>query len=119
MKCFQVCTGKGKTITETWHRCIKIDGAYLFDHGENIEAYFKAVGYANANAMDALKHYKMHVSKKGDQFCTKEWFDGHLIANSFTLDVEGPVRYPDDKEGNFKGPTFLLKAFFSMLFKVF
>lgn len=89
-------------MTETWERSIKIDGAYLFDHGENIEAYFKAVGYANANAMDSLKNYKMHVWNKGYQFCTKEWFDGHLIANSFTLDVEGPVRYPDDKEGNFE-----------------
>ena len=31
----------------------------------------------------------------------REWFDGHLVSNTMTLDVEGPIRYPDDAEGDF------------------
>jgi hypothetical protein len=90
---------KGKTIIEQWERCVKISGAYVYEKGENLAAYFKAVGFPVDDIEASMKNYKMHVCYKDSTLNTKEWFDGHLIDNSMTLDVEGPIRYPDDAEG--------------------
>ena len=50
----------------------------------------------------SFKSYKMKVTFKDDILTTKEWFDGQWICNSMKMDVEGPIRYPDDKEGKRK-----------------
>jgi len=42
----------------------------------------------------------MEVSFLNETFGTKEWMNGQAISNSMKLDVETPIRYPDDKEGD-------------------
>ena len=98
---FQTYTVKGRSFTEHWEKCIKVSGAYVYEKGENLAAYFAAVGFPVENVETSMKHYKMHVCFKDSTLHTKEWFDGHLVSNTMTLDVEGPIRYPDDAEGDF------------------
>jgi hypothetical protein len=40
-------------LNEFWERCIKTEGAYRFEKGENIEGFFKATG-----CPEMIKHYK-------------------------------------------------------------
>jgi hypothetical protein len=46
-----------------------------------------------------MKSYKLHACMEGDTLMTKEFYEGQWIENKMTLDVEGPIRFPDDKEG--------------------
>ena len=81
-------------------RTIQINGSYLFESGENIDNYLKAVGCPATNVESSLKSYKIEVSFLNETFGTKEWMNGQAISNSMKLDVETPIRYPDDKEGD-------------------
>jgi len=89
----------GKSFSEIWQRCIKVDGAYIFEKGENMEAYFEVLGFPSENVSTSMKNYKLHTCLKNSTFHMKEWFEGQVYANTLTLDKEGPIRYPDDKEG--------------------
>ena len=97
---FQIYTSGSNTFTETWTRSVKIDGSYIFDKGENMSEYFRATGFSSDVFLSSMKNYKIHACFKDSTFHTKEWCGGEIFENKMTLDVEGPVRYPDDKEGN-------------------
>lgn len=115
--CIEKYTDEGVTMTYTvggksssvfWQRCVKITGDYSFVKGENMAAYFEAIGFPSDNIETTMKQYKMRTCLKGSTFYTKEWFDGQLFCNALTLDVEGPLRYPDDKEGETPKRTALV-----------
>jgi hypothetical protein len=92
-------TGKGKTVTEFWERSIKVEGAYRFEKGENVEEFCKATGHP-----DMAKHltdYRMYLWKTGDVMNMAEWFgDLGKVRNTIRLDVEAPFKTPFDKEGS-------------------
>ena len=87
-------------------RTIQINGSYLFESGDNIDNYLKAVGCPATNVESSLKSYKIEVSFLNETFGTKEWMNGQAISNSMKLDVETPIRYPDDKEGHKSNQKF-------------
>jgi len=92
-------SGKGKTITEFWQRSIKIEGAYRFERGENIEEFFKACGHPEM--LNHSNDYKMYLCKKADSMNMIECFgDLGKAHNTIRLDVEAPFRVPGDKEGS-------------------
>ena len=62
--------------------------------------YFKATGFPADDFMSSMKNYKIHACFKHSTLHTKEWFEGEIVENKMTLDVEGPMRFPDDKQGN-------------------
>jgi hypothetical protein len=40
----QTFSGKGKTLVVKWERLDRLEGDYIFEKGENVETYLKAVG---------------------------------------------------------------------------
>ncbi len=45
-----------------WERRVKVEGSYVFDHGENLEAYFKAIG---EDVTHDNRDYKLHMHEDG------------------------------------------------------
>jgi hypothetical protein len=95
---FQTFSGKGKTLTETWERCIKIDGDYIFEKGENLESYFKATG--DTNMLTQMDCYKMHLRMSGNTLHMIERLgDLGTFSNILEMGVEAPFFCPRDKKG--------------------
>jgi hypothetical protein len=44
-----------------WKRLIVVDGSYILEKGENVESYFKTVGYCGDNFDTMLLNYKVRV----------------------------------------------------------
>jgi hypothetical protein len=42
---------------------VKVEGSYMFSHGDNIEAFFKAVG--DSEICHHYRHYKIHMHENG------------------------------------------------------
>jgi hypothetical protein len=95
---FQTFTGKGKSLTETWERLGRTEGAYIYDRGENVEAYLKAVG--DSDLIKYMDLYKIHIGKKGKTVFFSEYYgDRGYYPNTLELDVETTFRCPGDKRG--------------------
>jgi hypothetical protein len=56
----------GKTVKAFWERRVKVEGSYIFDHGENLEAFFKATGDDSIHR--DYTDYKMHMHENGKVF---------------------------------------------------
>ena len=95
---FQSLTCKGKTVKGVWERRVKVEGSYMFSHGENIEAYLKAVGESQIG--HHYHNYKIHVHENGKMYRLSEYV-GELgrVTNTMELDVLSPFRLPGEKEG--------------------
>jgi hypothetical protein len=75
-----------------------MEGDYIFEKGENLEAYFKAIG--DESILEHLGSYKVHICKTGTSVCTSERYgDLGQFRNTFELDVEGPYFCLGDKRG--------------------
>ena len=85
---------------EFWNRCIEVAGCYAFDKGENVENYFEKVGTCGSKYLATLKSYKVHVCEDNESICIIEVCDDKKISNFLRMNVEAPIRYPDDDEGN-------------------
>ena len=96
---FQSITGKGKTLSETWERLSRTEGAFIFNAGDNIEAYLNAVGHSDM--MKHLKNYKIHVGKKHDgaMHFLQYFGDFATCRNILEMGVETPFHCPVDKCG--------------------
>lgn len=90
-------TCKGKTVKGVWERRVKVEGSYMFSHGENIEAYLKAVGESQIG--HHYHNYKIHVHENGKMYRLSEYV-GELgrVTNTMELDVLSPFRLPGEKE---------------------
>jgi len=96
--CHLTFSCKGKTIKAFWERRVKVEGSYVFDHGENIDTFFKAVGESEFG--HHYEHYKIHFHEEGKVYHMSEYFgDLGRITNRMELDVESPFRVPGEKEG--------------------
>ena len=84
-----------------WDRRTKIEGGYILERAENIEAFCKAVG--KADAIPHFKDYRMHIFENGNTYRISE-FIGDLgrFSNTMQLDEECLVKVPGGEEGIFK-----------------
>jgi hypothetical protein len=95
--CTLSLSGKDKTVKGTWERRVKVEGSYVFEHGENLDEFFKAVG--DSQIHHEYKHYKIHVHEDGKKYRLSEYIgDLGRFSNCLELDVEAPFRVPGDKE---------------------
>jgi hypothetical protein len=91
-------TGKGKSMTESWVRMGRTEGAYIFHQGENVESYFKSCG--DSILIKYLDTYKIHIGKKGSTIFMSERFGDYAkCSNTIELEVETPFYIPGDKRG--------------------
>ena len=99
-------TSHGKSATLFWLRNDVTDGAFVLDIDdvdsvENLDSYFGNMSYCAQNYRAALQSYKVHFCRAGDKFTLVEIFaTAGKVVNELVLGVEGPFRYPDDKEGS-------------------
>ena len=56
--------GNGKTLAQTWNRTNPIEASYIVQKVENIETYFKALGF-NSSLIEEIKSSKMRVVVTG------------------------------------------------------
>ena len=91
--------GKGKSVGGFWDRRVKVDGSYIFDSGENIDAFYKA--NSKTEMVKHFKHYKVHMHMHGNHMHMSEYI-GELgqFSNSMDLDVEVPFVTHEDADGN-------------------
>ena len=103
---FQTSTGKGKTVKAFWDRRTKIEGGYILERAENIEAFCKAVG--KADSIPHFKDYRMHIFENGNTYRISE-FIGDLgrFSNTMQLDEECLVKVPGGEEGTFKSKVYV------------
>ena len=96
---FQTLTGKGKSVSGFWDRRVKVEGSYIFDSGENMNAFYKAIG--KSEMVKHLKDFKLHAHMNGNHIRISEYI-GELgrFSNSMELDAEVPFVIHGDKNGN-------------------
>ena len=99
MALFQTLAGKGKSVCGFWDRRVKVEGSYIFDKGENIDAFYKAIG--RSEMVEHFKHYKVHMHMHGNHMRMSEYI-GELgrFSNSMEMDVEMPFVTHGDTNGN-------------------
>ena len=106
---FQTLTCKGKTVKGFWERRVKVEGCYMFEKGENIEAYYKAIG--KTDLIKNFKDYKVHMYVNGKNIRMSEYIgDYGRICNDMELDMEVPFRVAGDRKGSNFG-IFNLREF--------
>ena len=96
---FQTLTCKGKTVKGFWERRVKVEGCYMYEKGENIEAYYKAIG--KTDLIKNFKDYKVHMYVNGKNIRMSEYIgDYGRICNDMELDMEVPFRVAGDRKGS-------------------
>ena len=96
---FKILNGKGKCNVEDWQRRSRTSGAYIFEEGNNVQAYLKATGHSDL--IKYMLQYKIHIGRKDDVFYFSEYFgDFGYFPNTLRLGHETPFFHPGDKIGN-------------------
>ena len=81
-----------------WDRRVKVEGSYIFDKGENIDAFCRAIG--RSEIVNHFQNYKVHMHMHGNHIRMSEYV-GELgrFSNSMELDVETPFVSHGDSDG--------------------
>ena len=82
-----------------WDRRVKVEGSYIFESGENMNEFYKAIG--KSDMVNHIKDFKLHTHMHGNHIRMSEYI-GELgrFSNSMDLDVEVPFVIHGDTNGN-------------------
>lgn len=85
---------KGASITEKWCRKVQIEGNYCYDHDENLDGFWKALGFP-CEMLSAAKEMKLSLSCIGNKYKMVECFGNEKVTTCYKLDEEVDYAWPN------------------------